>query len=720
MPRQEQSILQPPRQKAMDTANTTGQRSVVLIESPRRPSSKRSPSGQRFTPELPRAESTGSMRSRGSSSSMQRTVSSHSNSSMKRSMSREFGTPTKKPKQFIVHSKASRLIHRQSSSTQLARTPSSSRIAQGLQPFSRTDLPKREKRSTSDATLSSVRPTFSAAQVVRQQLLNMSQIGNIASPPPRIRRSLSDGNGIFMLIRFLMIATRLRRSSSEGSQTSQLTRPRRSSNLARDANVEVTSTQPTQYSCESDDDDDEDSDDHIEIPVRRRPLLEEPELPIPVRRISERSPPIPPTLQLRRPSQTQKTSPRLAPISGLSAISNSPPVFNQLMQPGPPTVAPPSVTSPSTIVKDLPYVPHIVGSHSSVRERINMLQNGRVPEDAPSQADTTSSSADLTASPSDERTSTATTTGSKAVSLEKTRYALSPEAHDMIRRLSNGPPGMLLRPSSPSPPAMPSGWVRPERSTRTMQRQVMYRDFEQQAFEQQQALFSPIARDDGRSDYFNPGMNLLLATAEDDPFLNTLPQLNRELRRIENELNQVKKYSDPMTDALQRLHARSGASSPIHTPTKSSGSMFSLGSSFMKRFSPEKRDTSESLRKNSLPSRLRESTATEEEAEENTPQDGGVKVFAGESESKLREVTRQLWFSWPSEKPNSQETEDRESDEKSGATEQETPVASTSASPVEARPSTAAPSLERRSTFGSGLRSTWGSALALAGLKPSS
>jgi len=204
IPRSEPATAQPSRQAATDVGKATGQKSVVLIESPQRPSSKRSASGQRSTPELPRADSTSSMRSRDSTSSMQRTVSSHSNSSMKRSVSKEPGTPTKKQKQFVVKSKASRLIHRQSSSTQLARTPSGSRIAQtGLFPLTRTETPKRERRQTSDAQ-SSVRPTVSPGQAVRQQVLNITQIGNFPSPPqqplpPSIRRTFSDGSGMYML-----------------------------------------------------------------------------------------------------------------------------------------------------------------------------------------------------------------------------------------------------------------------------------------------------------------------------------------------------------------------------------------------------------------------------------------------------------------------------------------------------------------------------------------
>lgn len=725
LPRTETNTVQSPRQKAVDmTLNRpTVTKSVVVKESPRRPSSKRSVSGQKSTPELSRADSSASVGSRGSNTSIHRSSSNHSVSSMKRSMSKELGTPTKRaPKQFVVRSKASRVIH-PSSSTQLARTPSAGRLTQHADvfPLTRTDSPNRGSRKTSDSIQASDRNSLSTTQIARQQILNSAKPGAVASPPP-IRRTLSDGNGTGSFVLLLNLAGRFRRSSSETSAPSPLTRPRRSSNLARDARDTVQMMQQTEFSDDSDSDSDA-SDEQIEIPVRRRPLLEEPELSIPIRKITERIPPVPPTLQLRRPSQSgnQSTSPRNG-ISALTMMANNSSTFNHLMQPGPAPVAPPSVTTTSAVVKDLPYVPLTVGSQSSVKERISMLQNGRIPDDMPSQPETTSNSGEITNSPSDERT-TATTSGSKPVSLENTRYALSPEAHNMIRKLSNGPPGMIRRPSSPSPPAMPSGWVRPERPTRTMSRQVMYRDLEQQALEQQHPLFSPIPRTDSRSDYFNPPMSTLApGNFEEDPFLNTLPQLNRELRRIEHELNNVKKFNDPMVDALKRLHERSGPNSPVlgpSIPSQSSGAMFSLSSSLMKRFSPERRDLSpEALRKNSLPSRLRESSSRDEVEPPEDHRDGGVKVFEGENESKLREVTRQLWFSWP-ENPNpNQDSGDVETEEKSGSTEKESSGFGTSASPSDVRSNRPHQSVERRS-FGSGLRQTWGSALALAGLRHS-
>jgi len=98
-------------------------------------------------------------------------------------------------------------------------------------------------------------------------------------------------------------------------------------------------------------------------------------------------------------------------------------------------------------------------------------------------------------------------------------------------------------------------------------------------------------------------------------------------------------------------------------------------------------------------------------------EDGGVSVFDGEQESKLREVTRQLWFSWPERPmtadPNTEDSEDR-------TTEPDTMSQATNGgSTTEVRD----PRLQRvftaeRRSFGSGLlRQTWGSALALAGLK---
>src|SRR5947207_6112090 len=132
----------------------------------------------------------------------------------------------------------------------------------------------------------------------------------------------------------------------------------------------------------------------------------------------------------------------------------------------------------------------------------------------------------------------------------------------MIRRLSNGPPGALRGTASPSLPSGPSGWTRPlEHITRTMQKQVIYRDLLQEATEQHHGVFSPmITRPDSRSDYFSapPSDNTANTSLEDDPFLNTMSRLNSELRRITKEHDNVRKFSDPVADALQRLAERRG------------------------------------------------------------------------------------------------------------------------------------------------------------------
>lgn len=443
------------------------------------------------------------------------------------------------------------------------------------------------------------------------------------------------------------------------------------------------------------------------MPIRRgKPLLEE--QPIPIRKISDRSPPIPPTLQLRRPGQT---SPAPSPLrSGLSEIPHqSPSQFAHLTQPGPGPVAPPYLNTAHAVATDLPYAPPIVGSASSARERITQLQHGEIPpDDIPHQTPSTEES------PSDER---------KNVSLENTRYALSPEAHNMIRRLSNGPPGILRRPSSPSPPAMPSVWTRPERITRTMQKQVIYRDLEQEASEQRYAP-PMITRPDSRTDnYFNPPVNNGPNTSfDDDPFLNTYPRLNSELRRITKELDNLKKFSDPVGDALKRLAERKGTPSPIVNAIRPqyNDSKSSLSSSWMKRFSPEKSTPPDTAsERNSLPSRPKSSFSRSSTQTTQSSHDGqDLNVFEGEHESKLRELTRQLWYSWP-EKPVRQESEEMEQTEgKSTETESST-TAATSVSPTEVRETRSQSPLERR-TFGSGLRSTWGSALALAGFRPAS
>jgi hypothetical protein len=447
-----------------------------------------------------------------------------------------------------------------------------------------------------------------------------------------------------------------------------------------------------------------DSDSHIEMPIRRRSLVEEPTTSPPSRRISERTPAVPPTLQLRRPSAS---SPPMRVVSGLSAFAHSPNPqlqFVQLTHPGPGTIAPPCVTTTSALATDLPYAPLTVGSASSVKERINLLQSGLLPEETPSQDDSPDSSTRVL-----ERISSMSSPN-KSVSLENSRYALSPEAHQMIRRLSNGPPGSLHRATSPSPPMMPSGWTQSQRTTRTMQRQVLYRDLEQQAQGQQPDLFSPIITrtDSARTEYFDPTNDPEVPSlgGEQDPFLNSFPMLKKELQRINNELNNVKKFGDPLQEALQRLAVRQHDSqTPASIPTRPPlpSSTFSLSSSLLRRFSPEK--PPESTRKNSLPSRLREITPPTETHED----EDGPPAFTQERESKFRELTRELWFS----RPESNGTQ-QDGTQQDGTTSLNGDADETSVLPTDVRRTVSAVGESRR---GGLMGRTWGSALALAGLR---
>ena len=697
--REDGYLSQSPRQNVQDTAsNMIIPVSGIGQESSRQPWSRRESSPPRSRQELPRADSVTSVKSRESTSSLNRTISRDSISSMQRTMSRDSISSRKGPRQFVVKSKASR-SHR---TAHLARTPS---YGKGLHQINaltvtHTSSPRREQQDFKPTTIN-LSP--SAGNRVRRKALSMSTQEE-APTPPLIRRTLSDENGITLFYSSLIIAPRFRRSSSE-TISSPANRARRPSNLTREA---VLDTKTMQQEPSDDDDDDEsqsesDSEDEtMEIHSKQRELRR----------------PEPPTLQLRRTSTNSATasSPR---VSGLSGIAHTPPQFAQLTQPGPGPVAPPYLTTTSAVITDLPYAPTTSGSSSLVRERITRLQHGDIGLDHPQKGHTESTSAD-SSSPVEERSS-ATTTTSKHVSLENTRYALNHQAQDMIRRLSNGPPGALRRSSSPSPPSGPSGWTRPsERITRTMQKQVIYRDLLQEATEQHHGVFSPmITRPDSRSDYFSvpPSDNPSNTMLEDDPFLNTMPRLNSELRRITKELDNVRKFSDPVADALQRLAQRKRMGSPIMSTTNPPGrndSLLSLTSSWKRRFSPEKRST---LPDTATIESSRSPHPGEDFSSSSTAHDyqQGADVFRGERESKLREVTRQLWESWP-ERRTLQESEEVEQTEEQKPEQDAHSQSTTSISPTETRGSRSQSPVERR-LFGSGLRETWGSALALAGLR---
>jgi hypothetical protein len=183
---------QSPRQATFDmSAPTIIPNSSVQNQSPRRPSSRRSTSGRTSTPDLPRAESTSSIRSRGSTSSLKRSMSRDSTSSMKRSMSRDSTTSKKAPRQFVVKSKASR--SRPNSTTQLARTPSYAKTI-GQLSMTRAEATAWEEQKALAATHSAaMKAPQSVGTQVRQKVLGVTSSGDIPTPP--IRRSMSDSNG---------------------------------------------------------------------------------------------------------------------------------------------------------------------------------------------------------------------------------------------------------------------------------------------------------------------------------------------------------------------------------------------------------------------------------------------------------------------------------------------------------------------------------------------
>ena len=187
-PRLNENVQSPRLQQSSNESN------MILdarrTDSPKPPSSaKRSvSSGQQITsPELPpRTGSSASVRSRGSSVSLRRTLSQDESQTMKRSMSRESTTP-RKPKHFVVKSKASRVAHRTTSSTSLARTPSNGK---GVHLLSLTSAKPKE-------TIIST-PT-SAGNQGRQKALSMTQTD--APSRDMMRKILSDENcKLFYLI----------------------------------------------------------------------------------------------------------------------------------------------------------------------------------------------------------------------------------------------------------------------------------------------------------------------------------------------------------------------------------------------------------------------------------------------------------------------------------------------------------------------------------------
>jgi len=190
-PRLNENVQSPRLQQSSNESNMIVD--ARRTDSPKRPSSaKRSvSSGQQImSPELPpRTGSSASVRSRGSSVSLRRTLSQDESQTMKRSMSRESTTP-RKPKHFVVKSKASRVAHRTTSSTSLARTPSNGKGVHQATLLSMTNAKPKE-------TIIST-PT-SAGNQGRQKALSMTQ----TDAPSRdlMRKILSDESGkLFYLI----------------------------------------------------------------------------------------------------------------------------------------------------------------------------------------------------------------------------------------------------------------------------------------------------------------------------------------------------------------------------------------------------------------------------------------------------------------------------------------------------------------------------------------
>ena len=189
--RSELNILQQsPPQGFYEMPAAAGPVFGLAKESSRRPPSRKSshPATTSRT-DLQRADSSVSVRSKASTSSMHRTISHDSSSSMKRTLSRDLTTTKKGPKQFVVKSKASR-SHRSASTGHLARTPSCGR---GSHPMSgltmtQTNSPKREPQKAV------IHPHPSAGNQFRRKALSMGSQDGLSSPHV-MRRTLSEEDG---------------------------------------------------------------------------------------------------------------------------------------------------------------------------------------------------------------------------------------------------------------------------------------------------------------------------------------------------------------------------------------------------------------------------------------------------------------------------------------------------------------------------------------------
>ena len=183
------NAIQQPRPTSSDTSTTMI--NGTAKESPRRPSSRRATYPRTVTPELPRPESSNSMRSRESSSSINRSLSRDSISSMQRTKSRDSVSSRKAPRQFVVKSKAARGHHRPNSSGHLARTPST---GHKLSLLSMTQASPKWEAMNQVSKHQIIRPPPNAGNAVRRKALSMSTQGDVASPPI-MRRIASDENG---------------------------------------------------------------------------------------------------------------------------------------------------------------------------------------------------------------------------------------------------------------------------------------------------------------------------------------------------------------------------------------------------------------------------------------------------------------------------------------------------------------------------------------------
>ena len=180
-----------PRQPPLATSPSIGiPVGSVAKENSRQTLSRRETTPQTSKQELARAGSATSIKSRESTSSMQRTISRDSmSSSMKRTMSKDSMSSRKGARQFVVKSKTSR-GHRPS---HIARTPSYSKGIHQISSLTMTQVPSptRESRASKQTT---IKTPPSSGNIVRRKALSMStQEG--PPTPPMMRRTFSDENG---------------------------------------------------------------------------------------------------------------------------------------------------------------------------------------------------------------------------------------------------------------------------------------------------------------------------------------------------------------------------------------------------------------------------------------------------------------------------------------------------------------------------------------------